>query len=156
MPASNGVLHSTRWNSSPLDTIECMPRVWPSAYAPWRVRSRLDLDRQRFSPDGQQRVAPRTLQSEFATAKFTAEKTYSGRDAKAALVLLVKNKTNPTALIGKAVEMLRTHPQYVSDDATAATNARHNFIMSHPGDPDIRLALAFVPVVLTSSASQQF
>jgi hypothetical protein len=70
------------------------------------------------------------------------------RDTKAALVLFIRQH-NATAVIDKAEQALRLHPNFKRAGSTSADpHQRRDLILHQTGDPNREIALALLPVVI--------
>ncbi|RCG16861.1 hypothetical protein DQ384_39995 [Sphaerisporangium album] len=69
------------------------------------------------------------------------------RDTKAALILFIQGG-NPTEIIKKADEAIRSHAAFCSAGSTTEPELRQNYLMKAPQDPQRFVTMAFLPVVI--------
>ena len=75
------------------------------------------------------------------------------RDTKAALVLLIKD-VRPTTAIEGADQTIRSHPQFSSALHSSEPDARRDYILTSNTDPDRKISLALLYVVIPDPASK--
>ncbi|MET8158387.1 hypothetical protein ABZT47_18590 [Sphaerisporangium sp. NPDC005289] len=72
------------------------------------------------------------------------------RDTKAALILFIQGG-NPTEIIKKAGEAIRSHPAFWSAAPTTEPELRQNYLMKAPQDSQRFVTMAFLPVVIPAT-----
>jgi hypothetical protein len=74
------------------------------------------------------------------------------RDTRTAVLLFIHN-SDVTAVIQKALEIIRHRENFVSDAAASAVS-EYNFVMHAMGDPEQQIRMAFIPFALPPKSSR--